>query len=121
MIIFCPNRWYPFETHGVYWQGKYYFGNKALVNYLPSKLRDHLVPHVRAYTRKDLESLFKNLPVRLINRQVIYGGYDNIISRFPRLGRWIRSILHRFEKTPLQNLGLSHFWVVEKTEEGSHE
>jgi len=116
MIIFCPNRWYPFETHGIYWRGKYYFGNKALVNYLPWKLRNRLVPHVRAYTRKDMESLFQDLPVRFISRKVIYGGYDNIISRFPRMGLWIRSLLYWFEKTPLQTLGLSHFWVVEKTE-----
>jgi SAM-dependent methyltransferase len=121
MIIFCPNRWYPFETHGIYWRGKYYFGNKALINYLPWKLRDRLVPHVRAYTQKDLDLLFRNLPVRIISRKVIYGGYDNIISRFPRLGRWTRSLLYWLEKTPLQILGLSHFWVVEKTKERSHE
>jgi hypothetical protein len=47
---------------------------------------------------------------------VIFGGYDNIISRFPRLGRWIRSVLYLIEKTPLQGLGLSHYWVVEKLE-----
>ena len=34
-IIFCPNRGYPFEKHGLYWQGKYYFGNKLFINYLP--------------------------------------------------------------------------------------
>ncbi len=121
MIIFCPNRWYPFETHGLYWRGKYYFGNKALINYLPSKLRDRLVPHVRTYSQKDLEILFRNLPVRIISRKVIFGGYDNIINRFPRLGRFIRSLLYWLEKTPLQILGLSHFWVVEKIKERSHE
>lgn len=115
MIIFCPNRWYPFETHGIYWRDKYYFGNKALINYLPRNLRNRLVPHVRAYTRRDLEKLFQDLPVRFITQKVIYGGYDNIISRFPRLGRWIRSLLYWFERTPLQVLGLSHFWVIEKT------
>jgi len=31
MIVFCPNRWYPVETHGIYWRDKYYFGNKALI------------------------------------------------------------------------------------------
>ena len=33
--IFCPNRGYPYETHGIFWKGKYYFGNKLFVNYLP--------------------------------------------------------------------------------------
>ena len=38
-VIFVPNRLYPFETHGVYWQGRYHFGNIPLVNYLPDSLR----------------------------------------------------------------------------------
>ena len=29
-IIFCPNRLYPFETHGHYWRGQYHFGNTPL-------------------------------------------------------------------------------------------
>ena len=37
-VIFCPNRGYPFETHGIYWNGKYHFGNKFFVNYLPRTL-----------------------------------------------------------------------------------
>lgn len=116
LVLFCPNRWYPFETHGIYWRGEYRFGNKILVNYLPRAIRDTLAPHVRAYSRRDLQALFSGLPVKIITRQVIYGGYDNIISRFPKLGRRIRSILYVLERTPLQVLGLSHFWVVEKLE-----
>jgi len=116
IVIFCPNRWYPFETHGIYWQGEYHFGNKLFINYLPRTTRDKLAPHVRVYSQRDLQRLFYNLPVKFITRQVIFGGYDNIIGRFPKLGRWIRSILYILERTPLQVLGLSHFWVVEKLE-----
>lgn len=116
MIVFCPNRWYPFETHGIYWKGEYYFGNKFLVNYLPRAIRDKLAPHVKAYTKKDLEKLFRDLPVEFITQKVIFGGYDNIIGRFPRLGRWLRAFLYLIEKTPFQFLGLSHYWVVEKAE-----
>jgi SAM-dependent methyltransferase len=35
LVLFCPNRGYPFETHGIYWRGRYHFGNIPLVNYLP--------------------------------------------------------------------------------------
>jgi len=116
IVIFCPNRWYPFETHGIYWQGKYRFGNKLFINYLPRTTRDKLAPHVRVYSRRDLQGLFNGLPVTFITRRVIFGGYDNIISRFPKLGHWIRYVLYALEKTPLQGLGLSHYWVVEKLE-----
>lgn len=116
IVLFCPNRWYPVETHGIYWRGEYHFGNKPFVNYLPRKIRDKFAPHVRVYTRQDLQHLFNGLPVMFITRRVIFGGYDNIIQRFPRLGRWIRKILHALENTSFQTLGLSHFWVIEKSQ-----
>jgi hypothetical protein len=113
-VIFCPNRGYPFETHGIYWRGKYKFGNIPFVNWLPRPLRDRLAPHVEVYTRRDLEKLFEGLPVKFITRTIIFGAYDNIIARFGRFGQVLRSILQFMEGTPLQIFGLSHFWVVEK-------
>ncbi len=115
IVLFCPNRGYPFETHGIYWQGRYRFGNKPLVNYLPRPVRDRLAPHVRVYTRGDLERLFSGLAVRYVTRTVIFGAYDNIIARRPAAGRALRGLLQTLERTPLRALGLSHFWVVEKT------
>ncbi len=114
LVLFCPNRGYPFETHGIYWRGRYHFGNIPLVNVLPRRWRDRLAPHVRAYSRRDLECLFEALPVRVIEQRIIFGAYDNIIARLPRLGRVLRFVLQALERTPLQYFGLSHFWVVEK-------
>jgi len=113
-IIFCPNRWYPVETHGIFWKGEYYFGNKFFVNYLPRFLRDKLAPHVNVYTKKDLHKLFEGLPVKFIERTIIFGAYDNIIAKFGMLGKFLRAVLQFLEKTPLKILGISHFWVVEK-------
>jgi SAM-dependent methyltransferase len=116
IVIFCPNRGYPFETHGIYWKGKYYFGNKLFVNYLPRALRDKLAPHVRVYSKRGLDKLFHGLPVKLIERTIIFGAYDNIISRFGSLGKVLRDILQFLERTPFKVFGLSHFWVMEKTD-----
>ncbi|HNK63665.1 MAG TPA: class I SAM-dependent methyltransferase [Anaerolineales bacterium] len=113
-VIFCPNRGYPVETHGIFWKGKYYFGNKPFVNYLPRAWRDKLAPHVRAYSKQDLQKLFEGLPVKFIERTIIFGAYDNIIARTGVFGRGIRAVLQFAESTPLKILGLSHFWVVEK-------
>jgi len=115
MVIFVPNRGYPFETHGVYWKGRYHFGNIPLVNYLPCRWRDRLAPHVRVYTARDLTSLMSGLPVHLVEKTVIFGAYDNIIARSPTGGRLLRTFLQWLERTPLRVFGLSHFWVVEKT------
>jgi SAM-dependent methyltransferase len=115
MIVFVPNRGYPFETHGVYWRGKYRFGNIPLINYLPRGWRDRLAPHVRVYASRDLERLFVHLPVKVIQKQIIFGAYDNIIAHWPTLGRALRAILQALEHTPLRAFGLSHFWVIMRT------
>ncbi|MFN8373540.1 MAG: class I SAM-dependent methyltransferase [Anaerolineae bacterium] len=114
IVIFAPNRWYPFETHGHYWQGEYHFGNTPLINYLPDAIRDKLAPHVRAYTGHGLRGLFAGEPVKIVCHTRIYGGYDNIIARLGTSGRFIRNTLYAFENTPLDILGLSHLLVVEK-------
>jgi SAM-dependent methyltransferase len=116
IVTFCPNRWYPAETHGCYWRGRYSFGNKLLVNYLPDALRNRLAPHVRAYTGRGLRRLFQNQPVQMIHHARIYAGYDNVVARWPRLGRCLQRVSYALERTPLQVLGLSHFLVVERVD-----
>ena len=115
LCLFIPNRGYPFETHGIYWRGRYRFGNIPLVNYLPRRIRDRLAPHVRVYSPGDVKRLVQGLPLRVIHKTVIFGAYDNIIARWPRSGHTLRAILHFLERTPLKYLGLSHFWVLERT------
>ena len=115
VVIFVPNRWYPFETHGHYWRGEYHFGNTPLLNYLPDMLRNRLAPHVRAYTAHGLRDLFAGSPVRVVVHQRVYGGYDNIIARFGGTGRVVRDTLYRLEGTVLDTFGLSHLLVMEKT------
>ena len=113
-IIFCPNRLYPFETHGHYWRGEYHFGNTPFINYLPNPLRNKLAPHVRAYTIGNLKQLIKKLPVRMVNHTQIYPGYDNIVARRPALGKFLQQVTYAFERTPLRIFGLSHLVVIEK-------
>jgi SAM-dependent methyltransferase len=117
VVTFCPNRWYPFETHGCYWRGRYFFGNKPFINYLPDSFRNCLAPHVRAYSGRGLRRLFANQPVRLVYHTRIFAGYDNVVARWPRLGRKVRQGSYALERTPLQVLGLSHFLVVERVKE----
>ncbi len=114
IVIFAPNRWYPFETHGHYWHGAYHFGNTPLINYLPDALRNRLAPHVRAYTARGIRRLFDGTPTRVVAHKRIYGGYDNIIARLGGAGKVLRGVLQNIEGTPLDTFGLSHLLVVEK-------
>jgi SAM-dependent methyltransferase len=114
LLVFVPNRLYPFETHGVFWRDQYHFGNVPLVNWLPTSLRDRLAPHVRAYTSRDLRRLFEGLPMRIVHHTQIYPGYDNIVARTAALGSLLRSVTYALEQTLFRAFGLSHFLVVEK-------
>jgi len=114
IVVFVPNRLYPFETHGIFWRGRYHFGNVPLVNWLPTPVRDCLAPHVRAYTARGLRHLFDGLPVRLVHHAQVFPGYDNVISRSPALGRALRTVTYLLERTPLRVFALSHLLVVER-------
>jgi SAM-dependent methyltransferase len=115
ILVYCPNRWYPVEQHGVFWRGRYHFGNIPFVNYLPDPLRDRLAPHVRTYTARKLRRLYARLPVKVIHYSRIFGGYDNIEARWPQIGRLLKDLLYAAEGTPVAALGISHFLVLEKS------
>ena len=114
VIVFAPNRLYPFETHGAYFGKRYVFGNIPLIGWLPDFLRAKFAPHVRAYTARDLRALFAGLDGALIAHTQIYPGYDKIARRSAWLARVLRSATYFLENTPLRVFGLSHFAVWEK-------
>jgi SAM-dependent methyltransferase len=114
ICIFCPNRLYPFETHGIYLRRRYVFGNIPLVNWLPNPLRRRLAPHARAYTKAGLHRLRRDLPLQPRVDRVIYPGFDHVMTRRHRAGRLLRALLYPLESTPLRIFGLSHFVVLEK-------
>jgi SAM-dependent methyltransferase len=114
IVLFCPNRFYPFETHGHYWRGRYRFGNTPLINWLPTPIRNRLAPHVRAYTGAGLRALFRGVPVRPVHHSIIYPGFDNIVARRPAPGRVLRAMVYALEHTPMQVFGLSHLLVLER-------
>jgi SAM-dependent methyltransferase len=114
LVVFAPNRLYPFETHGIYWRGRYRFGNIPLINYLPDRWRVRFCPHVRAYRSRDLRRLLVGLPVRMVAHIQVFPAYDKIIRRYPHMAQAMRRATYFLEGTPLRLLGLSHLLVVEK-------
>ena len=59
--------------------------------------------------------LFANLNLKVIEKRILFGAYDNLIQRFGWLGRLLRSLMQFLENTPLKVFGLSHFWVLQKS------
>ncbi len=114
MVVYCPNRLYPFETHGMFVGKRYVFGNIPLVNYLPDGLRRRLVPHVRAYTWGGLKRAFAGLPVATIVHTYVFPGFDNVAARSGVASSLLRGVLYPLERTPLRSFGLSHLAILEK-------
>jgi 2-polyprenyl-3-methyl-5-hydroxy-6-metoxy-1,4-benzoquinol methylase len=113
-ILYAPNRLYPFETHGIYWRGRYIFGNIPLVNWLPTRLRNRLVPHARAYRHGDWARLIQGTSLRIVDQTYVYPGFDNIEARSPRLARFVRRVCYWAEHNPLRRFGLSHLVVLQR-------
>ena len=113
-VIFAPNRWYPFETHGHYWHGHYHFGNTPMINYLPDVVRNRLAPHVRAYSTRGLLSLFIGLAVRVVFHTQVMPGFDNVAYRRPGMGKALRRVTYAMEHTAGRRFGISHLLVLEK-------
>ncbi|MCH7836712.1 MAG: class I SAM-dependent methyltransferase [Chloroflexi bacterium] len=113
-VIFCPNRLYPFETHGVFLGRRYVFGNVPLVNWLPDAVRNRLVPHARAYTHADLQRTYRRAGLRERLHDYVFPGFDHVSARRKIVGKALRVALYPLERTPLRIFGLSHFVVLEK-------
>ncbi|TAK77721.1 MAG: methyltransferase domain-containing protein [Dehalococcoidia bacterium] len=111
-ILYAPNRLYPFETHGIYWRGRYIFGNIPFVNWLPDALRNRLVPHARAYRQGDWRRLIAGTSLRIVDQTYVYPGFDNVEARNARLGRLVRAVCYWTEDTALKRFGLSHLVVL---------
>jgi SAM-dependent methyltransferase len=113
-VVFCPNRLYPFETHGIFLGKRYVFGNMPLVNYLPNALRDRLVPHARTYTRRGLRRIYWRAGLRPLVHTYVFPGFDHIMARRKVVGKALRWALYPLENSPLRTFGLSHFVVLLK-------
>lgn len=114
VVIFVPNRLYPFETHGIFIGKKYVFGNIPLVNYLPDPVRDRLVPHARAYTKGGLRRVYRRARLKPVLHTQVLPGFDHVIARRKIVGRALRYALYPLENTPLRIFGLSHFVVLSR-------
>jgi SAM-dependent methyltransferase len=114
IVIFAPNRLYPWETHGFYFLGRYYFRLLPFVNWLPDPIRDLFCPHVRIYTGRKIKSLFDGLAVRFDAVSHIFPGLDNIAARHGTAGPRLHQLVDWLEQTPLRRFGISHFVVARK-------
>jgi hypothetical protein len=112
IVVFCPNRLYPFETHGIFLGKRYVFGNVPFVNYLPDSLRNRLVPHARTYSKRRLSRVYRRAGLRPIVHSYVFPGFDHVMASRKTVGKALKAALYPFENTGLRIFGLSHFVVL---------
>jgi len=115
IVVYAPNRLYPFETHGFFFGGKYHgpCNLPILANWVPNFVRNYFAPHVRIYTQAEVTDLFDGLNVEFVVQSHIFPGCDNWAER-GFMGRLFRDVMHLVEHSPLRCFGISHFVIARK-------
>ena len=114
MVFFTPNRGWPFETHGMFLNGKYYWGNIPFLPWMPKFLYKKFAPHVRNYSNGDIKRLIKQSGGEIVYHSHVFSGFDGLVNRFGFFGKLIQRFFHAIEKTPLHFFGISHFVIAKK-------
>jgi len=114
LIFFTPNRGWPFEQHGMFLKGKYYWGNIPLLPWMPAPIYKKFAPHVRNYSWHVLRKKIKSAGGKVIYHTRIFPGFDKMTAKYGPAGKFVKDALHSAEKTPLKFFGISHLVIVEK-------
>ena len=121
LIVFSPNRLFPFETHG-------YASRRTgpgispirtfLLPWLPRRLVRRLVrPWARNYDPWELRRLVRAAGFDILSTGYIWQTFENISGRKPRLmglaAPWLRALTAALERAPgLSAFGTSQFIVA---------
>lgn len=118
IIIFAPNRLYPFEVHGIVLKNKVVripgLGTLVpLINYFPRVLRNRLVPHARIYSANDLVRLVEKVPLVIKYRYYTFPHFE-LFRPFPKLRNNMIKLSLFLEKSRLKIFGEDHLFIMQK-------
>jgi SAM-dependent methyltransferase len=102
--ITCPNRLFPFETHGIWWRGEEKAGRFPLLPYIPP-LHDRLAL-ARVFTARDLQRLLLSRGFERIALDYAYPTFERG-NRLGRLARPLKGLMRTLEDSPLRMFGVS--------------
>ncbi|MBO41068.1 MAG: SAM-dependent methyltransferase, partial [Chloroflexi bacterium] len=99
---------------GIWWRGKYIFGNIPFVNWLPTRLRNRLVPHARVYGYHGFEDIVDKQLFEIVEHTYVFPGFDNIFARSRLIAGLLRKLCYSLEATYFKRLGISHLLVLRR-------
>jgi len=110
LVLFVPNKYYPFESHPCR-LGRFSLGrNVPLVSWLPESLRRR-VCFARIYTRRRLFAMARRIGFQIRTSGFIFPPLDSFPLPFKD---GYRRIASRLEDSPLGKLGVSIYAVLAK-------
>ena len=122
LFIFSPNRWFPFETHGVHLKrsGRRIQHWVPFVPYIPLSAGNRLFDYwARNYWQGELQNLVTEAGFSVVKRGFIWQTFEGISGGQPklitRLKPLLRKVANAFESTPLfKRFGASQVIVCRK-------
>jgi ubiquinone/menaquinone biosynthesis C-methylase UbiE len=123
LFVFSPNRWYPFETHGVYLKGSDRFLSPwvPFVPYVPLTLGNRVFRYwARNYWHSQLRRLLVAAGFSIVDRTFIWQTFEGISGHQPAMVFPLRPLLRGManlaERLPLANrFGVSQVLCCAKT------
>jgi len=110
LVLFVPNKLYPFESHPCHIGNFSISRNIPLISWFPESLRRRLC-HARTYTTRKLLSLAKSAGFEAHQRRYIFPPLDSFPLPFKE---FYRRAATKLEKTPIAKLGVSIYAVLRK-------
>jgi SAM-dependent methyltransferase len=112
LCITCPNRLFPFETHGIKWQGKEIAGRFPLLPYIPWLHAKFAL--ARVFTLHELDNLLLPMDFERIGVDFAFPTFERG-SCLGRAMRPFRNLMRFLERTPLKVFGVSIVACYQKT------
>jgi len=110
LVLYVPNKLYPFESHPCHIGGLRIGPNIPLVSWLPEFLHKRLC-HARIYTRRGLFAMARGIGFQIRKSGFIFPPLDSFPLPFKDPYRRITS---RLEDSPLGNFGVSIYAILAK-------
>jgi len=122
LLVFSPNRWFPFESHSVQlkWTKREVPRWVPFIPYLPIGLGQHLFIYwARNYWQKELTKMLIEPGFTVIEKSFVWQTFENISGQQPwliaKLKPLMRAACNTLEQTPfLRRFGLSQVLVCRK-------
>lgn len=115
LLLTIPNKWYPFETHGLRPAWLKGSNRYPLVSWLPKPIHSRLA-NARIYTEGDIRALLGEGGFRDVRLDWMLPPLDKVGVRPLRQG--LRRALHAAEGTPLRRFGVSLIVAARKPDDG---